>query len=66
LAAELGSIIVSYPGGTGFEDMKESWKAAEAWHGMAGLESLSRAQKLLMKVQQTAAKYPFQDDSTMQ
>ena len=30
LAAELGS--VSLPGGTGFEGMRGSWRAAEAWH----------------------------------
>jgi hypothetical protein len=31
-AAVLGNVLKSHSGGTGFEDMKGSWRAAEAWH----------------------------------
>lgn len=39
----------SLPGGTGFEGIKGSWEAAEAWHCVAGLESLKRAQERLLE-----------------
>ena len=40
MAAEFGSVRVTHPGGAGFESMKGSWRAAEAWHCVAELESL--------------------------
>ena len=49
-AAELGSM--SHPANAGFEGVKGSWRAAEAWHCVAGLESLKRAQeRRLVKMQ---------------
>lgn len=66
LAAELGS-CKSHPEGAGFEVVKGSWGAAEAWQCVAGLESPKRAQKkLLVKVQPVAVRNlsSFGDAST--
>ena len=53
----------SHPGGTGFEGRKGSWRAAEAWHCVTGLESLNRAQeKLMMKEQPSCSR----DSSTVE
>lgn len=41
LAAKLGS-VKNDPGGIGFEGVKRSWRAAEAWRCVAGLGSLKR------------------------
>lgn len=38
LAVELHD-VKNYPFGTSFEGMKRSWRAAKAWHRVAGLES---------------------------
>ena len=32
-------------GSTGFETIKGSWRAAEAWHNVVGLESLKKRQE---------------------
>jgi hypothetical protein len=48
LTAELCSVR----GGTGFGGMNRSWRTAEAWHCVAGIESPKRAvERLLVKVQ---------------
>ena len=50
LAPELGNM--SHIGHTGFEGVKGSWKTAETWHSLVGLETLKESQKwLLVKVQ---------------
>jgi len=42
----------SLQGGTGFEGVKGTWRAAEIWHCAVGLKSLKREQgKLTVKVQ---------------
>ena len=52
LTAELGLVVEESPGDTGFEGMKLSWREAEPWHCVAGMESLKRTQEgLLVKVQ---------------
>ena len=57
LAVKFGS--VSHPGGTDFEGMKGSWREAEAWHCVAGLGSLKKAEeRLLIKVQPNCSRDP--------
>ena len=48
-----------HPGGTGFEGMKELSRAAEAWHCVAGMGFLKKAQeRLLVKVQPSCSERP--------
>lgn len=58
----------SHPGGTLFESVMESERAAEAWPCVAGLDSLQRVpERLLLEVQPSYNMVPsvYEDASTM-